>query len=100
MKHKLSNAQFGSRSGRGSTDAIFLLWKSTWQLGERAIELDQDLVPVFINQEKSFDRVDREKLWVVMEDCGAHGELLDCIRALYADSKGVVTMVETLNGLM
>ena len=44
----------------------------------------------FINQKKAFDRVHREKLWAVLEDYGVHGELLDSIRALYADSKSFV----------
>ena len=59
----LSNAQFGFRKGRGCTDAIFTLR----QLCESTVEHNRTLQLVFIDQEKAFDRVDREKLWRVLE---------------------------------
>ena len=86
VEDQLSDAQFGFRSGRGCTDAIFALR----QLSKRSIEFNENLVLAFIDQEKAFDRVHREKLWAVLEDYGVHGELLDGIRALYADSKALV----------
>ena len=45
-EHLLSDAQFGFRKGRGCTDAIFALR----QLCEKAIEYDQDLHVVFVDQ--------------------------------------------------
>ena len=53
------------------------------------MEFAEDLVLAFIDQEKAFDRVNREKLWVVLEDYGIHEEDLDGIRVLYADSKAM-----------
>ncbi|XP_072025406.1 uncharacterized protein [Amphiura filiformis] len=50
---------------------------------------------VFLDQEKAFDRVDREQLWAVMEGYGIRGQLLDNVRALYKDSK---CMVRTRSG--
>ena len=74
-EHLLSDAQFGFRKGRGCTDAIYALR----QLCERAIEHDQDLHLVFVDQEKAFDRVNRDKLWKVLEQYGVRGQLLDNI---------------------
>ena len=85
-EHLLSDAQFGFRKGRGCTHAIFALR----QLCERAIEYDQDLHLVFVDQEKAFDRVNRDKLWRVLEQYGVMGQLLDNIRAIYANSRSAV----------
>jgi hypothetical protein len=78
--------QFGFRKGRGCTDAIFALR----QLSERAIEYDKDLHMVFVDQEKALDRVNRATLWRVLEDYGIRGQLLDNIRAMYANSRSAV----------
>ena len=86
VEHQLADAQFGFRPSRGCTDAIFALR----QLGERAIEFEEDLMVAFIDQEKAFYRVERNKLWAVVEDYGVHGHLLDAIRALYENSKCMV----------
>ena len=85
-EHLLSDAQFGFRKGRGSTDAIFALR----QLSERAIEYNQALHMVFVDQEKAFDRVNRDKLWGVLEQYDIKGQLLDNVRAIYANSKSAV----------
>ena len=82
----LSEAQFGFRKGRGCTDAIFALR----QLCEKAVEHNQSLHLVFVDQEKAFDRVNRDRLWRVLEQYGVQGQLLDNIRAIYANSKSAV----------
>ena len=85
-EHLLSDAQSGFRKGRGCTDAIFALW----QLCERAIEYGQDLHLLFVDQEKAFDRVNRDKLWKVLEQYGVMGQLLNNIQAIYANSRSAV----------
>ena len=60
------------------------------QLCERSIEYNQDLHLVFVDQEKAFGRVNRDKLWKVLEQYGVKGQLLDNIRAIYANSKSAV----------
>jgi hypothetical protein len=37
---------------------------------------------IFIDQEKAFDRVNRNNLWAILEDYGVQGQLLDIVRAL------------------
>ena len=85
-EHLLSDAQFGFRKGRRCIDAIFALR----QLCEGAIEYDQDLQLEFVDQEKAFYRVNRDKLWKVLEQYGVMGQLLDNIRAIHANSRSAV----------
>ena len=85
-EYLLSDAQFGFRKRRGCTDAIFALR----QLSERAFEYNQALRLVFVDQEKAFVRVNRDKLWRVLEQYDISGQLLDNIRAIYANSKSAV----------
>ena len=53
---------------------------------ERTIEFNQDMYTFFIDQEKAFDRVNRDQLWAVLEDYGVRGQLLDNVRAIYRNS--------------
>ena len=45
---------------------------------------------MFVDQEKAFDRVNRDKLWRVLEQYGVMGQQLDNIRAIYANSRSAV----------
>ena len=78
----LSDAHKASRKGRGCSDAIFALR----QLSEKAIEYNRELNRVFVDQEKAFDRVNRDKLWRVLETYSVKGQLLDNIRANYTNN--------------
>ena len=77
---------------RGCTDAVYALR----QLCERSVEHDRALQLVFVDQEKAFDRVDREKLWRVLEQYKIKGQLLDNIKALYGGSKSAVRTLNVL----
>ena len=88
----LSQAQMGFRKGRGCKGAIF----SLRQLSEKVIEHDRELNIVFVDQEKAFDRVNRDKLWQTLELYHIQGQLLDNIRAIYANS---MSAVRTSGGL-
>ena len=79
VEGSLSPSQFGFRKGRGCTDAIFALR----QMSEKTIEHQQELHIAFIDQEKAFDRVNRDYLWKVLEDYGVKGQLLECVRSIY-----------------
>ncbi len=45
---------------------------------------------VFVDQEKAFECVNRDKLWKILEHYDIKGQLLDNIRAIYANSKSAV----------
>jgi retron-type reverse transcriptase len=86
VEPQLNKAQFGFRRGKSCSDALFTLR----QLSEKAIEYNKQLNIAFIDQEKAFDRVDRDKLWAILNDYGVQGQLLDNIRALYQICASVV----------
>ena len=82
----LSQAQMGFRKGRGCTDTIFALR----QLSEKVIKHDRELNIVFVDQEKAFDRVNRDKVWQTLELYNIQDQVLDSIRATYANSMSPV----------
>ena len=54
-------------------------------------------VPLFvclIDFKKAFDRVDREIIWLRLEERGIHGKLLEAIKAMYSK----VTQKVRING--
>ena len=79
----LSDADMGFRKVRGCTDAIFVLR----QQSEKAIEYKRELNLVFVDQEKAFDRVNRDTLCRVLETYNVKGQFLDNFRAIYAAPK-------------
>ena len=82
----LSETQMGFMKGRGCTDAIFTLR----QLSEKTIEYNKELNIIFVDQEKAFDRIKREIMWKVLEQYNIRGQLLDNIRALYANCESAL----------
>ena len=65
----------GFRKNKSCTDAIFTLR----QMVEKTIELDKELYVAFIDQEKAFDRVDRNKLWKVLSRYGVPEHLVNLV---------------------
>ena len=60
----LDDSQYGFRLGRGTTDVIFvvkMILEKSWEWGV-------DKYALFIDLEKTFDRVDRENLWQVLQE--------------------------------
>ena len=80
---KLKDGQCGFRPGRGTTDQIFTLK----QILEKSWEYNKDLFACFVDLEKAYDRVPREKLWKVLQEYGANGQLLRTIKSFYCRPK-------------
>ena len=57
--HLLTDAQFGFRQGRGTTDCIFLLQN----LIEKVFNDKGSLFVAFIDYQKAFDYLDRSAMW-------------------------------------
>ena len=87
----INDMQFGFRSGRGTTDAIFIVR----QIQERFLEKKKDLWMAFIDLEKAFDRVPREVVWWALRRLGVEEWLVKVIRAMY---EGVTTAVKMNDG--
>ena len=88
----LSETQTDFKKGWGCTDAIFALR----QLSEKVFEYDRELNIVFVDQEKAFDRVNRDELWHTLEMYDTQDQLLDSIYAIYANSMRTVQTTEGL----
>ena len=55
----LDSMQFEFTSGKGTTDAIFIVW----QMQEKYLAKKKELWMAFVDLEKAFDRVPREVVW-------------------------------------
>ena len=60
-------------------DQIFTLK----QIFEKTWEYAKDLFACFVDLEKAFDRVPRDKLWKVLREYGVDGQLLRAIKSFY-----------------
>ena len=72
----IDEMQFGFVSGRGTTDAIFLLR----QLQEKYLGKRKNLYLAFVDLEKDFDRVPRRVVWWAMRKLGVDEWLVNPIR--------------------
>ena len=79
MESKLVYGQCGFRPGRSTTDQIFTLkqiFKKSWEYGK-------NLFACFVDLEKAYDQVPRDKLWKVLQEYGVNGQLLRSIKSFY-----------------
>ena len=60
------------------------------QLVEKTIKKDKKIYMAFVDLEKVYDNVHREKLWKVLDEYGVKGRLLKAIQALYMDGRARV----------
>ena len=75
----LEDGQCGFRPGRSTTDQIFTLK----QIFEKSWEYAKDLFACFVDLEKAYDRIPRDKLWRVLQEYGVDGQLLLAIKSFY-----------------
>ena len=71
--------QAGYRSGRSTTEQIFILRNIIEQCNEWRAPLYLN----FIDFEKAFDSVHRESLWAIMKAYGIPGKIITLVKALY-----------------
>ena len=79
--------QFGFMPGRSTTETIFL----TMQLMERYRKQKKDLHMVFIDLEKTYDKVPRNVMWWALEKKKVPTKYVTLIKDMYDD---VVTSVK------
>ena len=90
MADKVMDEQGGFRAGRGCNDQIF----AVKQLVEKTNEKDKKIYMAFVDLEKAYDNVSREKLWKVLDEYGVKGRLLKATQALYMDGRARVKVRE------
>ena len=80
MNHELPDVQDGFRKGRGTRDQIAnICW-----ITEKAREFQKIMYFCFIDYAKTFDCVDHNKLWKILQDMGIPNYLTCLLRNLYA----------------
>jgi hypothetical protein len=91
VEEKLREEQFGFRRGRSTIDAIFIMR----QIMERKWEKDQTMHMAFLDLEKAYDRLPREKVWNCLEkkEVGIH--IIERIKSTYDNS---ISCVQTTAG--
>ena len=66
MNHELPDVQAGFRKGRGTRDQIATI---RW-ITKKAREFQKNIYFCFIDYAKTFDCVDRNKLWTILKKMG------------------------------
>ena len=79
MESKLKDVQCGFRPGRSTTDQVSTLK----QIAEKSWEHGKDHIACFVDFEKAYDRVRRNKLWKVLQEYGVDRQLLRAIKLFY-----------------
>ena len=86
VEELLSESQCGFRPGRGTIDqiaALRLFLDKSW-------EHDINQYICFLDLEKAFDRVPREKIWKVLFSSGIDNQLLKAIKSTYLNQRSTV----------
>ena len=78
--------QCGFMSGRGTTDAIFIVR----QLQEKHLAAKKPLYMAFIDLEKAFDRVPQDVIWWAMRKLGIDEWLVRLVQSIYKDVRSRV----------
>ena len=79
MNCELSDVQAGFRKGRGTRDEISNIH---WII-EKAREFQKNIYFCFIGYIKTFDCVDHDKLWNILQEMGIPDHLTCLLRDLY-----------------
>ena len=81
-----SNQQYGFIPGKSTTDALFALRV----LMEKYREGQKELLCVFVDLEKAYDKVPREEVWYCMRKSGLVEKYVRIVQDMYDDSTTAV----------
>ena len=83
---EIDEMQCGFMSGRGTTDAIFIVR----QLQEKHLAANKPLYMALVDLEKAFDRVPRDVIWWAMRKLGIDEWLVRLVQSMYKDVRSRV----------
>ena len=69
----------GFRPGRGTTEQVFILRNTIGQ----SVEWQSTVYVNFIDFEKAFDSVHRDRLWLIMRSYGIPSKIINMVKANY-----------------
>jgi len=86
IERHLTDSQLGFRKGKGTKDAIFQFRT----VMERVTQVNKKVYACFIDYQKAFDRINHEKLLVIMEKAGIPDLERKLIKSLYWNQYAVI----------
>ena len=86
MKQELPDVQAGFRKGRGTRNQIANI---CWII-EKAREFQKNIYFCFIDYAKTFDYVDHNKLWKILQEMGILAHLICLLRNLFTVQEATV----------
>ena len=86
VNHEIPNVQACFRKGRGTRDQI----ANICLVMEKAREFQENIYFCFIDNAKTFDCVDHNKLWKILKEMGTSDHLTCLLRNLYASQEATV----------
>ena len=86
VNHELPDVQAGFQKGRGTRDQIANI---RWIM-EKAREFQKNISFCFIDYAKTFDCVDHNKLWKILQEMGIPGHLTCLWRNLYSGQEATI----------
>ena len=78
--------QAGFRNGRGNRDQI----ADICQITEKAREFQKDIYLCFTDYAKTFDYVDHNKLWKILQEMGILAHLICLLRNMFTAQEATV----------
>ena len=93
QRAEIDEMQCGFMSGRGTTDAIFIVR----QLQEKLLAANKPLYMVVVDLEKAFDRVPRDVIWWTMRKLGIDEWLVRLVQSMYKDVRNRVRVGDGYN---
>ena len=93
VNQELPDVQAGFRKGKGTREIANIHW-----IIDKAREFQKNFHFCFIDYAKTFDRVDHNKLWKILQELGISDHHTCLLRNLYARQEATVgTRHETMN---
>ena len=80
--------QFSFTSGKGTTDALFIVR----QIQEKHLAAGKKLYIAFVDLEKAFDRVPRKVSWWTMRGLGVEEWAVRVVQGMYSNARSWVRL--------
>ena len=79
LEDHLCEAQYGFRPSRSTSHAIFL----TSRLQDISEQQGSNMILLFLDWEKAFDRIKHDRLWIALQRLGIHEHFIDVLQDGY-----------------
>ena len=82
----IDDSQFGFVSGKGTTDAIFVVG----QMQEKYLAVNKRLYMAFVDLEKAFDCVPLKVIWWALRKLGVEEWIMRLVQGMYTNAQSRV----------